>query len=112
MVATVTGSNEASLVWPLDRAWLPLVERRRARSLTSGSAAPPSAPSADAWPPRSGYWPAPSDGPASSPPPSSHSEWDKRAQLSDPGTLQRCGFEKCYTYMQDKYVSYSFYMAG
>lgn len=47
-------------------------------ALTSGSAAPPSAPSDAAWLPRSGDWPAPSGGLASSPPPSSRSAANDR----------------------------------
>lgn len=52
------------------------------RALTSGSAAPPSAPSDAAWLLRSNGWPAPSGGLASSPPPSSRSagndNWTER----------------------------------
>lgn len=107
-VATVTGSARASSVrarcrhgaklstgsswknqsWDLHsecagNVWLRLVPSQR-RSLTSGSAALLSAPSADAWPPRSSCWPAPSGAPASSPPPSSRSKWDRRTTTEWP----------------------------
>lgn len=122
MVAMVTGSNEAFQVFALSshvanakpyRMWRPLVESPSC-SLTSGSAAPLSAPWADAWPPRSGYWPAPFGGPASSPLPSSHSEWDKHSQPTkgprDAAASWPKQIKKSYTYMQNKDVWYSFYM--
>lgn len=53
---------------------LELSEAERTGPRTSVSAVLPSAPSDAAWPPRSPDWPVLSDGPASSPQPSSHSD--------------------------------------
>ncbi len=53
---------------------LVLQGHKRAHSRTFASPVLLSAPSAAAWPPRSPDWTVPSDGPASSPQPSSHSD--------------------------------------